>query len=97
MMYFWVRISKDLHYRKLLLFFGSEGDYNYFYARRGYPCWFSDTPAGSAANWWSLHEQAGTTNEAKRIAAQKAAIAAAKTAGWVVIEETNETKGFYNA
>lgn len=97
MMYFWVRITKDLHYRRLSLFYGSEGDYDYFYSRQGYPCWFSETPAGSATNWWDLHSQSGTTDEAKRIAAKAAAIAAAKAAGWVVIEETNETKAFYNA
>ena len=46
MMYFWVRITKDLHYRRLSLFYGSEGDYDYFYSRQGYPPvgWSSKRP-----------------------------------------------------
>ena len=95
-MYFWVRITKNLQYRRLFLFFGDQGDYDYFYSRQGYPCWFSETPHGQPP-WWTLHEQSGTTKFEKKTEAKAAAIAAAKTAGWVVVEETYETQAFYNA
>jgi hypothetical protein len=96
MMYFWVRVTKDLHHRRLFLFFGDEGDYNYFKSRQGYPCWFSETPDPHGPSWWTLHEQSGTTEFEKKTEAKKAAIHAAMTAGWVVVEETYETQAFYN-
>ena len=99
MMYFWVRVSKNLHYRKLLLFYGDLNDYKYFESRQGYPCWFSESPggggSGEGSDWWSLNAQSGTTDNAKKIAAKKAAIDAALAVPWVVIEETYETQAFY--
>lgn len=96
MMYFWVRVTKNLHSRRLLLFFGDENDYKYFYSRQGYPCWFSETPAGSHVDWWTTHNDE-TTDYKKKEKAKNDAIAAAIVAGWVVVEETYETQAFYNA
>ena len=94
-MFFWVRVTRDPTRQKMILMFGDEGDFNYFKGRQGYPCSFPATAPGSALSFWTLANE-GTTTEKKQDLAKAAAIAAAKAAGWEVIEETYETQAFYN-
>jgi len=94
-MFFWVRVSRNPARQKMILMFGDEGDFNYFKGRQGYPCYFLATPPGSALSFWTL-ANAGDTVEKKQDLAKSGAIAAAKAAGWEVVEETYETQAFYN-
>lgn len=100
MLYFWVRYSRNPTKKKMRLFFGSEDDYNFFYTDQGYSSWFSENPpchAPPCAYWWTLHEQTHVTTEyEKKVAAKDAAMLAATTAGWVVVEETYDTQAFLN-
>jgi hypothetical protein len=94
-MYFWVRVSRDPKQQKMILFFGDEGDFNYFNSRQSYPCFFLITPHGSAVSFWSVSNE-GTTFTDKQDIAEAAANAAATAAGWTVVVETYQTRAFYN-
>ena len=97
-LYFWVRVSRDPRKQQMILFLGDEGDYDYFKSRQGYPCFFLMVPPGSAETFWSL-QNAGETFIDKKDLAKAEAIAAAEAhpANWVVIQETYQTRAFYNA
>ena len=95
-MFFWVRVSRDPSARRMILFFGDEGDFNYFKDRLAYPSFFLEVPADAGVSFWSLADYGGTTVEEKQNNAKKAAIAAAEAVPWVVVEETYEIKAFYS-
>ena len=94
-LYFWVRVSRDPRKQQMILFFGDEGDFNYFKSRQGYPCFFLITPPGSAASFWSLHNDKTTFIE-KQDLAKSEAKAAATAGGWLVVEESYQSRAFYN-
>tara|TARA_Y100001973_G_C5202378_1_gene338839 strand:- start:2427 stop:2741 length:315 start_codon:yes stop_codon:yes gene_type:complete len=94
-MYFWVRVSRNPKRQEMILFFGDEGDFNYFKGRNGYPCFFLITPPGSALSFWTINN-AGATFTDKQNAAKTAAKNAATAGGWFVVDETDQIKAFYN-
>jgi hypothetical protein len=94
-MYFWIRVSRDPKKQEMILFFGDEGDLNYFNSRQSYPCFALQTPPGSAVSLWSI-SNAGTTFTTKQNLAIAEATAAAENAGWTVIKGTDQTRAFYN-
>jgi len=96
-MYFWVRVSRNPSKQVMILFFGDEGDLNYFKSRQGYPCFFLITPPGSSTSFWSMQNDGTTFTEKQNIAQAEAIVAAeAHPANWVVVKETYQTRAFYN-